>query len=63
MPVILSGLVFGDELKASIIAGTMSVPMILGCASGERFLRMILKAVPGPQALSWMTELLEMGAI
>ena len=50
------------DLNASIIPGTMSVAMILGCSSGSKFLRMTLVAVPGPLALSWMIELLEIGA-
>lgn len=51
-----------SELKASIMAGTMSVAMILGYSSGSRFLRITLVAVPGPAALSWMTESAEIGA-
>ena len=58
-----SVLKFGEELKASIIAGTISVPTILGWESGGSFERRTEEAVPGPQALSWMIDVSVMGAI
>lgn len=51
-----------SELNASIMAGTISVAMIVGYSSGFKLFNMTLVAVPGPDSLSWMTESSEIGA-